>query len=87
MVLYSDTIVLNMATTVTKTLNIRIPKEQYEELEEIVRVRHYTSKGEYIRELLRQALDDYTEFLHEKAERDKEKHISLKEYGNIRGLE
>ncbi len=76
-----------MTTTATKTLNVRIPNEQYEELEEIVRVRHYTSKAEYIRELLRQALDDYTEFLHEKAEKDKEKHISLKEYGNSRGLE
>lgn len=76
-----------MTTTVTKTLNIRIPKEQYEELEGIVRARHYTSKAEYIRELLRQALDEYTEFLHKKAERDKEKHISLKEYGESRGLE
>ena len=76
-----------MTTTVTKTLNIRIPNEQYEELEEIVKARHYTSKAEYIRELLRQSLDEYTEFLHEKAERDEEKHIPLREYGKSRGLE
>ena len=74
-----------MNTTVTKTLNLRIPVEQYEELEEIVKARHYTSKAEYIRELLRQALDEYTEFLHEKA--DREEHIPLREYGKSRGLE
>ncbi len=76
-----------MTTTATKTLNIRIPKEQYEELEEIVKVRHYTSKAEYIRELLRHAMDEYTELLHEKVERDKEKHVPLEEYGRSRGLE
>jgi len=82
-----DTTVLNMATAVTTTLNIRIPREQYEELEEIVRVRHYTSKGEFIRELLRRYLDEYTEILHEKAERDRHLHVPLGEYGKSRGLE
>ncbi len=76
-----------MTTTATKTLNIRIPNEQYEELEEIIKARHYTSKAEYIRELLRKSLDEYTELLHKKAEKDKEKHITLKEYGKSRGLE
>jgi Arc/MetJ-type ribon-helix-helix transcriptional regulator len=76
-----------MTTTATKTLNIRIPNEQYEELEEIVKVRHYTSKAEYIRELLRHAMDEYTGLLHEKADMDKEKHVPLEEYGKSRGLE
>ncbi len=76
-----------MTTTATKTLNIRIPNEQYEELEEIVKARHYTSKAEYIRELLRNAMDEYIELLHEKVERDKEKHVALEEYGKSRELE
>ena len=76
-----------MNTTVTKTLNLRIPVEQYEELEEIIKARHYTSKAEYIRELLRQALDEYTEVIYEKAERDRREHIPLGTYGKNRGLE
>lgn len=73
-----------MASSVT--LNVRIPSEQYEALEEIVRGRHYTSKAEFVRMLLREALDDYTEFLHEKAVRDRGKHVSLEDYGREAGL-
>ena len=75
-----------MATGATVSLNLRIPREQYEELEELVRVRHYTSKGEFIRELLRRYLDEYTEHLHVKAERDRDLHVPLRDYGNSRGL-
>ncbi len=76
-----------MAATATKTLNIRIPKMQYEEIEEIVKARHYTSKGEYIRELLRESVDEYAALLHEKAEKDKSIHVPLREYGKRKGLE
>lgn len=72
---------------VTKVLNVRIPEEQYEKLEETVKARNYTSKAEFIRELLRQVFDDYTRFLHKKAEIDRKKHLSLEEYGKTRGLE
>jgi Arc/MetJ-type ribon-helix-helix transcriptional regulator len=71
----------------TKTLNVRITEAQYEELEELVGRGDYTSKGEFIRELLREKFDDFSSYLHEKAERDRNKHISLNEYGKSRGLE
>ncbi len=78
--------VINMATR-TKTLNVKITERQYEELEELVERGEYTSKDEFIRELLRQEFDNFTLYLHEKAERDREKHISLESYGKSRGLE
>lgn len=40
-------------TTKTKTLNVRVTESQYDELEELVERGEYTSKDEYIRELLR----------------------------------
>ncbi|UCF07443.1 MAG: ribbon-helix-helix protein, CopG family [Thermoplasmata archaeon] len=70
----------------SKTLNVRITETQYEELEELVERGDYTSKGEFIRELLRERFDDFSSYLHEKAERDRDKHISLEEYGKSRGL-
>ena len=73
--------------TKTKTLNVRITEEQYEELEELVERGDYTSKAEFIREIIRERVDDFSRFLHEKAEKDKDKHISLEEYGETRGLE
>jgi len=76
-----------MAPTATKTLNIRIPTEQYEELEDMVKARHFTSKGEYVRQLLRESLDEYSALLHEKAERDRGKYVPLSEYGKKKGLE
>lgn len=74
-------------TAKTRTLNVRITETQYEELEELVERGEYTSKGEFIRELLREKFDDFSSYLHEKAERDRDKHISLEEYGRSRGLE
>jgi len=71
----------------TVTLNVRIPKGQYEKLEALVERGEYTSKGEFIREILRQEFDDFSNYLHEKARRDRGKHISLEEYGKLRGLE
>ena len=47
----------------------------------------YMSKGEFIRELLREKFDDFSSYLHEKAKKDKNEHISLEEYGRSRGLE
>lgn len=71
----------------TKTLNVRITETQYGELEGLVERGHYASKGEFIRELLRERFDDFSTYLHEKADRDRDKHISLDEYGRTRGLE
>jgi Arc/MetJ-type ribon-helix-helix transcriptional regulator len=71
----------------TKTLNVKITETQYEELEALVERGEYTSKDEFIRELLREKFDDFISYLHEKAERDREKHISLEAYGKSRGLE
>jgi Arc/MetJ-type ribon-helix-helix transcriptional regulator len=71
----------------TKTLNVRITEAQYEELEELVGRGDYTSKGEFIRELLREKFDDFSSYLHEKADRDRDRHISLNDYGKSRGLE
>ena len=74
-------------TTKTKTLNVRITEGQYEEMEELVDRGEYTSKAEFIRELLREKFDDFSSYLYEKAEKDRKKHISLEEYGKKRGLE
>ena len=71
----------------TKTLNVKITETQYEELEALVERGEYTSKDEFIRELLREKFDDFISYLHEKAERDREKHIPLDVYGKSRGLE
>lgn len=76
-----------MMPTKTKTLNVRITEEQYEELEDLVERGDYTSKAEFIRELIRERVDDFSRFLHQKAEKDREEHISLKEYAETRGLE
>lgn len=76
---------ISMVTT--KTLNVRITEAQYDELEELVERGEYTSKGEFIRELLRERFDDFSTYLHEKAERDRDKHIPLEDYGKSRGLE
>ena len=74
-----------MATT--KTLNVRITESQHEELDDLVERGDYTSKGEFIRELLREKFDDFSSYLHEKAARDRDRHISLEDYGRSRGLE
>jgi len=74
-------------STKTKTLNVRITDGQYEELDELVDRGEYTSKAELIRELLREKFDEFSIYLHTKAETDREKHISLEEYGKKRGLE
>ena len=71
----------------TKSLNVEITEKQYEELEELVERGEYTSKDEFIRELLREKFDDFISYLHEKAERDREKHVPLETYGKSRGLE
>lgn len=76
---------ISMVTT--KTLNVRITEAQYDELEELVERGEYTSKGEFIRELLRERFDDFSTYLHEKAERDRDKHVPLEDYGKSRGLE
>ena len=74
-------------TIKTKTITVRITEKQYEELEKLVERGEYTSKDEFIRELLREKFDDFISYLYEKAERDREKHISLEAYGKSRGLE
>lgn len=71
----------------TKTLNVKITETQYEELEALVERGEYTSKDEFIRELLREKFDDFISYLHEKAEKDIEEHIPLEAYGKSRGLE
>lgn len=71
----------------TKTLNVRIPEPYYEELNNLVEAGEYMSKGEFIRELLREKFDDFSIYLHEKAKRDMDKHISLEDYGEERGLQ
>lgn len=73
--------------TRTKVLNVRITEKQYEELEELVEIEGYTSKDEFVRELLCEKINDFVSSLHEKAERDREKHILLETYGKSRGLE
>jgi Arc/MetJ-type ribon-helix-helix transcriptional regulator len=78
--------VINMAAR-RKTLSVKITETQYEELEALVERGEYTSKDESIRELLREKFDDFISYLHERAERDREKHIPLEAYGEPRGLE
>ncbi|ATZ60772.2 MAG: ribbon-helix-helix protein, CopG family [Methanosarcinales archaeon Met12] len=66
---------------------MRITEGQYDELEELVYRGEYTSKAEIIRELLREKFDAFSIYLHKKAEKDREKHTSLEEYGKSRCLE
>ena len=73
--------------THTMTLNVRITKAQYERLDALMARGHYTSKSEFIRELLRRELDDFSLFIHEKAHRDRDKHIPLEEFGKEWELE
>ena len=73
--------------THTMTLNVRITKIQYERLDALLARGQYTSKSEFIRELLRRELDDFSIFIHEKARRDRDKHIPLGEFGEEWGLE
>jgi Arc/MetJ-type ribon-helix-helix transcriptional regulator len=70
----------------TRTINVRIPEPYYEELNNLVESGEYLSKGEFIRELLREKFDDFSIYIHEKAKKDREKHISLEQYGKERGL-
>lgn len=70
----------------TKILNVRIPETLYEELNALVEKGEYMSKGEFIREILREKFDDFSIYLHEKAKKDRDKHITLEEYGKERGL-
>lgn len=74
-------------STKTKTLNVRITEEQYEELEDLVKRGNYTSKAEFIREMLRERFDSFSKYLYRKAEEEREEHVSLEEYGKSRGLE
>ena len=55
----------------TKTLNVRVTESQYDILDELVERGEYTSKGEFIRELLREKFDDFSVYLHEKAKKDR----------------
>lgn len=71
----------------TKTLNVRIPESLYEELNALVERGEYMSKGELVREILREKFDDFSSYLHDKAKKERDKHISLEEYGGSRGLE
>ena len=71
----------------TRTLNIRVTESQYNILEDLVKKGEYTSKGEFIRELLRERFDDFSVYLHKKAKKERAKHVSLEEYGRSRGLE
>ena len=73
-------------STKTKTLNVRITDGQYEELEEFVDRGEYTYKAEFTRELLREKFEEFSIYLHPKAEKDRAKHISFEEYGKSRGL-
>jgi Arc/MetJ-type ribon-helix-helix transcriptional regulator len=73
--------------TKTRTLNVRITEKQYEELEDLIERGEYTSKGEFIRELLREKFDEFASYLHKKAKKDREIHIPLEKYGESRGLE
>jgi Arc/MetJ-type ribon-helix-helix transcriptional regulator len=71
----------------TKTPHVKLIEKQYEELEELVERREYTSKDEFIEELLREKFDDFAFYLYERAEKDRGKHIPLEVYGKSRGLE
>jgi len=80
----SNTVIM---PTKTKTLNVRITEEQYEELEKLVERGEYTSKSKFIREIIREKVNDFSIFLHEKGEKTREKHISLEEYVETRRLD
>lgn len=69
-----------------KTLNVKVPDDQYDEIEEIVRTRNYTSKAEFIRDLLRRYVEGYVEDLHRRAARDGD-FQRLEEFGADEGLE
>jgi Arc/MetJ-type ribon-helix-helix transcriptional regulator len=71
----------------TKTPHVKMTEKQYEELEELVERGEYTSKDEFIEELLRERFDDFTFYLYERAEKDREKHIPLEVYGKSKRLE
>lgn len=75
-----------MVTMTMRTLNVKIPEEQYEEIEEIVRTQHYTSKAEFIRDLLRRSIHGYVAHLHEKAQ-DGDAFQELELFGEDEGLE
>jgi len=74
-------------TIKTKTLNVKITECQYGAIEDLVERGEYISKGEFIRELLREKFDEFSIYLYKKAEKDRKKHISLEEYGKSRDLE
>ncbi|MEA1993328.1 MAG: ribbon-helix-helix domain-containing protein [Euryarchaeota archaeon] len=74
-------------TAKTRTMNVRITEKQHEELEALVERGEYTSKGELIRELLREKFDEFSVYLHEKAEKDRNDHVPLEKYGRSQGLE
>ena len=71
----------------TKTLNVRVTLGQYERLEELVAQGAYTSKSEYIRELLRNSLDEFSRYLREKSILDRRLMVPLEEFGKSQGLE
>jgi len=74
-------------STQTMALNVRITKAQHDMLEVLVARGGYTSKSEFIRELLRKEFDDFAQYLHEKALRDRKNHVSLEEFGRLRGVD
>ncbi len=78
---------VNAMAPQTRTLSLRISKGQYEQLEDFVDRGDYTSKSEFIRELLRNYFDDYSQHLLFKATKERNRHISLDEYIKSRGLE
>ncbi|MEA1993971.1 MAG: ribbon-helix-helix domain-containing protein [Euryarchaeota archaeon] len=71
----------------TMILNVRITEKQYDELENLIERGEYTSKAEFIREILREKFDEFSLYLHKKAEKDRKSHIPLEKYGRSRGLE
>lgn len=71
----------------TRTLNLRITEGQYEAIEELVENGEYTSKSEFIRELIRRSIDDFADYIREKAIRDRDKHTSLEEFAKRHGYD
>lgn len=71
----------------TRTLNLRITEGQYEAIEAIVESGQYTSKSEFVRELIRNSTDDFTVWLRQKARNEKELYVSLEEFGKEQGFE
>ncbi|MGD2248213.1 MAG: hypothetical protein PVF58_07375 [Candidatus Methanofastidiosia archaeon] len=83
-----------MTKTITVTVDVpdwvdevKLKEKIYEELEQLVERGEYTSIDECIKEMLQEKFDNFILYLHKKAEREKEKHIPLEEYGKSRGLE